>query len=259
MKSTLIKGLVLTGLMVGGGVSFAQNGGAPAQRPPYNNNNSYSNNNRPQQRPRMTPEQRQEQSEERLRGVMKENGITEEADQNAVLAYLSDELEARKPLRQMGMKLQGALGDTATTDVQIKALVEDYQNAQAVEKQRRLKAQSDLDAKIHYTKNPRMEAFLMLMGVLGDGQPMMQGRRSPEGGRNDRPGRGPGGRGGRGDRGGRDQGNNGDRRGQWMQRFDKNGDGTLDDQERAQMEAQRQQRGRNNPGHSQGIPTDDNN
>jgi len=254
MKSTLMKGFILTGLVIGSGVSFAQSGDTPPQRPPRNGAFNNGGNRQPQQRPRMTPEQRQEQSEERLRNVMKENGITEPADQNAVLAYLADELEARRPLRQKGMKLQEALSDSNTTDAQIKALVDDYHNAQKVEEQRRIKAQNDLDAKIHYTKNPRMEGFLMLMGVLGDGQPMMQGRRSSQGGRNNRPGRGQGDRGGRPERGPNERGNN-DRRGQWMQRFDKNGDGVLDEQERAEMEAQRQQRGRN-PRDRQGVPDD---
>lgn len=209
MKNTFNWSLVLTGLVLGGSIAFAQpnpNDGPPPPPP----------NGQPPRPPRETPEQRRQEQETQLRTLMSSNGVTDAPTQDAVLTYLEDELKARAPLRQMGLKLYRALGDQNISNDQIQAMIADYQNAQDLENQRRTKSQSDLDAKIHYTKNPRLQGLLLLMGVLGDGPPLMEGQRRPN-----QPGNGQNPR--------------------MMQRFDKNGDGTLDAQERAALQAYRQQ------------------
>jgi hypothetical protein len=218
MKSTFNWSLILAGVALSGGMALAQPGNPPkGDNPPPNA--------RPP-RPRMTPEERRKETEDRLRAVMTDNGVTDTATQDAVLAYLANDLQARNPLRQMGIKLQRALSDKDVSDDQIKGMIADYQNAQALENQRRTKAQSDLDTQIHYTQNPRLEGLLMLMGVLGDGPPLMEGPRRPND--NQRPPQPP-------------ENNQEERRQKMLQMFDKNGDGKLDAQERAAMQAYRQQ------------------
>jgi len=221
MKQSFNKwSLILASLTMSSAIAIAQPG------PPRPGNNPPPNAQ--QQRPRMTPEERRKQTEDKLREMMTRNGVTDTTTQDTVLAYLSNELDARQPLRQMGEKLNRALSDQSITDDQIKAMIADYQNAQDLEQQNRIKAQSDLDAKIHYSQNPRLEGLLMLMGVLGDGPPLMEGPRRPNPrGNNDRP---------------NDKGGNPEARKKMLEMFDKNGDGKLDEQEKAAMQAYIQQR-----------------
>ena len=239
MKSTFKWSLMLASLALSGAIAMAQ----PGNQPPPPPGNYPPPNAGPQQRPRMTPEERRKETENKLREMMTHNGITDASTQDAVLAYLSNELDARRPLRQMGVKLQRALGDQSIADDQIKALIADYQNAQEMENQRRIKAQSDLDGKIHYSQNPRLQGLLMLMGVLGDGPPLMEGAREPnQRGGNNRPDQNGG------------QGGNPEQRQKILQRFDKNNDGKLDADERAAMQAYRQEHGRKQNGNQNPPP-----
>jgi hypothetical protein len=241
MKRSSTKwGLILTGLAMSSAVAFAQ----PGPPPPGNNPPP---NAQPPQRPRMTPEERRKQTEDKLREMMTNNGVTDTSTQDAVLAYLSNELEARQPLRQMGEKLNRALSDQSITNDQIKGMIADYQNAQDLENQNRIKAQSDLDASIHYSQNPRLQALLMLMGVLGDGPPLMEGPRRPNPRDNNRPDQ-------KGNKGG-----NPEARKKMLEMFDKNGDGKLDAQERAAMQAYIQQRRANKKNGDQAPPPPPNN
>ncbi|MEO6906857.1 MAG: hypothetical protein ABI210_03110 [Abditibacteriaceae bacterium] len=239
MKDTFKWSLMLTGLVLSGAVALAQPGPPPpGNNPPPPNARPRPNNQR------MTPEERRKESEVKLRQMMTNNGITDTSTQDAVLAYLSNELETRKPLRQMGVKLQRALTDQSITDDQIKAMIADYKNAQDLESQNRTKAQSDLDAKIHYSKNPRLQGMLMLMGVLGDGPPLMEGSRRP----NERGGKN------RPNQDGNKDFTNPEQRKKMLAMFDKNGDGKLDAQEKAAMEAYIQQQRGNTQNNNQAQP-----
>ena len=240
MKSTLKWSLMLSSLALTGAVAIAD---APPPPPPPANPRPADGRGPGSDRPKMSPEERRQQMEDNLREMMTRNGVTDAATQDSVVAFLSNEMQTRQPLRQMGEKLQRALGDQSVTDDQIKAMIADYQNAQDLEKQNRAKAQSDLDAKIHYSQNPRLQGLLMLMGVLGDGPPLMGGPRGPNQ-RDDKDRPNP-----RGDRGG-----NPEMQKRMMEMFDKNKDGQLDDQEKAAMQAYMQQRRGGNKAGNQGAP-----
>lgn len=230
MKSTFRRYAMLTMLALASASAIVQAAPPPAGNPP-------PPKARPQQpeRPRMSPEERREKTEDRLREMMAANSITDNSTQDTVLAFLANELEARRPLRQLGNKLQRALSGQDTTDAQIKALIADYQNAQDLENQRRAKAQDELDKSIHYSENPRLQGLLLLMGVLGDGPPLMQApRRANQHAGNNRPRP-------NGERGG----GNPEMRKQIMEMFDKNNDGKLDANERSAMQAHRQQQRKN--------------
>ena len=241
-RSSMKWSLILASLAISGTVAIAQPG------PPPPGNNPPPNAQPRPDRPRMTPEERRKETEDKLREMMTNNGVTDTSTQDAVLAYLSNELAARQPLRQMGVKLQRALADQSITDDQIKAMIADYQNAQDLENQNRTKAQSDLDAKIHYSQNPRLQGLLMLMGVLGDGPPLMEGPRRPNQRDNDdRP-----------NKNGNKEGNP-EARKKLLGMFDKNGDGKLDAQEKAAMQAYIQQRRANKKNGNQPPPPPPNN
>jgi hypothetical protein len=213
-------------------------------------------NNRPRRNMQMNMEERKKAMEDRMREMLVHVGVNEAPTQDAILAYVQTDLEARRPMREQTTKLFRALNG-GVTDAQLLALVTDYRAAQEAEKARREAALQDLDAKIHYTQNPRLEAILLLAGLLGDGQGSMMFMGG--GGAGGRGGQGFGGQGGQGA-----QGNNAQRREQMqqrmLQRFDKNNDGKLDADEEAALRQWRQERqqNRNNRQPADGAPNNNN-
>lgn len=179
-----------------------------------------------------------------MRQMLTQAGVNDATTQTAVLDYIEADMEARRPLREQGNKIFRALRDGAVTNDQLDALVTDYRSAQQAETARREKAQTDLDTKINYSKNPRLEAVLLLSGLVGDGPMMFQG-----GGRG-----GPGEGGGRGGQpGAKGQGQEEKRYdsrrtpAETLERFDTNKDGKLDDTEKAAMQAEIQRRREQRP------------
>jgi hypothetical protein len=209
-----------------------------AQAQPDLNNAPKADNPPPRNRPNRGgrgDNENRRSPEENVRMILAQAGVNDAATQTAVLDYIKADIEARSPLREQGKSLLKALQAGAVTDDQLLALVTDYRAAQQAEKARRERAQADLDAKINYSKNPRLEAILLLTGLIGDGPMMFQGGRG-----------GPGERGGRGGqpgpRGQENAANREERQKRMLERFDTNKDGKLDDAERAAMQAEREKR-----------------
>lgn len=178
-------------------------------------------------------------SDEAIRKMMEMGGVPDVATQDAVLAYMKEDVEARRPLRDTGMKLFQALRAGDITNEQMLALVADYRAAQQAEKVRREQAQDALDAKVNFTQNPRLEAMLLLAGLVGDGGSL--------------PGAGQGGFNMRNNQGGNNQGGNQGANAQQreehrkkmlerLERFDKNANGQMDPEEIAAMRQWRQER-----------------
>jgi hypothetical protein len=238
LENTMKKQFFKMGMAVCAGVLLTQvawaqpdlNEAPKADNPPENN--------RPRRNMQMNMEERRKAMEDRMREMLVHVGVNEAATQDAILAYVQTDLEARRPMREQTTKLFKALNG-GVTDAQLLALVTDYRAAQEAEKARRETALQELDAKIHYTQNPRLEAILLLAGLLGDGQGNMMLM-----GGGGRGGNGFGGQGGQGM-----QGNNAQRREQMqqrmLQRFDKNNDGKLDADEQAAAQQWRQERRQN--------------
>jgi hypothetical protein len=224
--------------------AFSPTAFAPvAQAQPDLNNAPKGENPPPRNRPnrpgRGDNNENRRSPEDNVRRMLAQAGVDDAATQTAVLDYIKTDMEARGPLREQGAKIFRALREGAVTDDQLLALVTDYRAAQQAEKARREQAEANLDAKINYSKNPRLEAMLLLSGLIGDGPMMFQG-----GGRG-----GPGERGGRGGRGGQgnagekgNAGNREERQKKMLERFDTNKDGKLDDAEKAAMQEFMQKR-----------------
>ena len=161
--------------------------------------------------------------DEAIRKMMTLGGVPDVATQDAVLKFMKEDVEARKPLRALGLKLFEALRAGDVNDDQMLALITDYRAAQDAEGTRREDAQDALDAKVNFTKNPRLEAMLLLAGLIGDGSGLMNA--------------GPGGYGGRGQYGqpGANMGTNAQKREEnrrkLLDRFDKNANGQIDPDE----------------------------
>ena len=144
-------------------------------------------------RPRMTPEQREQmrkqaelRRETEIRKTLTEAGFTDKAIQDAVVTFANDQADGpRVDTRENIRKLNQALRNNAT-DEQITLLLNDIRTDIETAKALRENALKELDKKIGYTQKPRLEAVLLLAGITGE---------NPGGG-------GFGGRGGGGGRGG---------------------------------------------------------
>jgi len=104
-----------------------------------------------------------------MRDFLAKNGFTAKELQEAVLAHMEQRQERSRKVRESGNKLQSLMvqADLPATQVAVatneyKAALEDYAAAHQT-------AEASLDAKINYSKDPRLEATLLLAGVLGEG------------------------------------------------------------------------------------------
>lgn len=103
-----------------------------------------------------------------LRGMLERSGVNTQAQQDAVLAFAREQETATQSLRVMAEKLVTAVSTLGVPDTEVARLLKDLQDAVAKEKERRKTARADLDKKINYSKQPRLEMGLTMMGLIGD-------------------------------------------------------------------------------------------
>lgn len=176
-KQPLVKALALgvaisaSALMSGIAVAQPPVGGGQGQNPPNQNpggNRPDFGNMTPEQR-RQFFEQRQSEMQERmLRGMMERGGFNNTAHQDAVVAFSKEQDKATEPLKAMGEKLVTAVSTMGVPDTEVARLLKEFQDAVAKEKARRKTARADLDKKISYTKQPRLEMMFTMFGLLSD-------------------------------------------------------------------------------------------
>jgi len=144
---------------------------AHAQPDPNNAPKATNPDNRPV-RPRLTREQREAQREEQRKRQMTRQleriGVTDEAQQDAVTNYIQGETDAADELQTSSRALTTAMRTEAVTDQQVATLLNNYNVAIEDNRARRKAAQKKLGESVDLLKNPRLEAFLTLMGVYGD-------------------------------------------------------------------------------------------
>jgi hypothetical protein len=184
-------------------------GGGQAQNP----QNQQPGGGRPDFR-NMTPEERQQMMQQfRERGIrraLEGGGFTAATIQDPVVAYAKAQDAAITPLQDLARQLVEAVSTPGVTDDKIAALLKQFQEAVAAEKARRKTARAELDKKINFSKQARLEALLTSLGLVGEDS-LGLGALGGFGGRGGfgGPGGGPGGAGGPGGRGGQNnQGGN---------------------------------------------------
>jgi hypothetical protein len=159
----------------------------------------------------MTPEQRRQRMEQfmeqRLRDELTHAGFAQKAMQDPIVQFATTRETQRRTVRDKAGKLRAAVANKSS-DAQIAALLADLRKTQSATKTQRNQALKTLNAKVGYTKKPRLEAVLTLAGLVGDEPLPMGGFGGPGGSRGfggpgGPRGGGPGGFGGRGGRGGR--------------------------------------------------------
>ena len=160
-------------LAIAATASMAAAPAARAQPDPNNAPKADNPDNRPARPARLTPEQREAQREQQRTRYMTrqlENiGVTDKEQQTAVMDYVKVETEAGGDIQDKGRALATAMRTEAVTDQQVATLLNDYNVAIEDNRARHKAAQKKLSESVDLLKNPRLEAYLMLMGLYGDG------------------------------------------------------------------------------------------
>lgn len=129
--------------------------------------------------------------ETQWRRLMNAAGITDKNTQDDLLVYIKAEEKAREPLlalaRAAALSLAPAPAAAGATPVAATALTVDspetearistafdaYLTALAADKARHDKALQNLDVSVGYSTNPRLKAFLSLVGMLENNAPIL--------------------------------------------------------------------------------------
>ncbi len=121
---------------------------------------------------KMTPAQRREMirkfTEQMLRGSMAWLGFNDPATQQAVIDCTVEQEEAVEPLRDQHRKVTRALLANALTERQAKDALARLRVAAKDAREARETAIATLEEKVAFSKNPRLEAFLSAIGLIGD-------------------------------------------------------------------------------------------
>lgn len=117
---------------------------------------------------RRTPEQMQVQRTQMLKRMLEGAGITDPKTQDPVVAFAGEREAAGRDLQEKMRAVNAALRNGAATDKEIAATLDNLRSAVAAEKTRRAVAEKALDADIGFSKNPRLDAILTTMGLIGD-------------------------------------------------------------------------------------------
>ena len=189
MKTKFTRVLTVGALCLMAGTSFAQRGG----------NNGGGNGNRPNFA-NMTPAQREaaraQQRERQLRQSLTGMGFAEPATQDAIVAFAKKQNAASTALLPKIEAIRTAFRDNAD-DATVSAALTAYRTAVTAAQTARDADIATLDGSISFSTNPKLEAFLTMMGIIGN----ENGFVSNLAGQAQLPGAG-GGRGGRGGQGG---------------------------------------------------------
>lgn len=119
----------------------------------------------------ITPEQRaafmQQMRERMVRGIMDNAAFTAKPMQDAVVAFAKTQDTATQTLQEKTRTLVEAVSTKGTPDAKIATLLAEFQAAVAAEKERRKTAQAALDTQIKYSTQPRLNALLTTLGIIG--------------------------------------------------------------------------------------------
>jgi protocatechuate 3,4-dioxygenase beta subunit len=136
-----------------------------------------------QQRPPMF----QPTGEQNLRSTLQLAGFTDSKVQDAVAAFATAQNVARQAVRDNLREVTQQTLTSQVTDAQAREMLAKLRKAVSTEKTRTQTATKQLDAQVHYTKNPRLELLLTTLGLIGESSylgsnPGMMGGRGGRGG-----------------------------------------------------------------------------
>ena len=111
--------------------------------------------------------------ERRVRDLMVGFGVIDAGVQDALLAHIGAQVRARTRVRQLGVELYQALRRPALANEEVRRLLNDYQVALEADGGERARAEEALNNRIGFRDQPRLEAMLMLFGIIGDNPVIM--------------------------------------------------------------------------------------
>jgi len=103
-----------------------------------------------------------------VRRMLALQGVGDKKLMEAISAHLQKQDEAERPVAEAGMKVAEALRARALAPAQMDTLYHDYKAAVDQYLAQRKQAEAELDKKIGFSKNDRLQAILLLAGVIGD-------------------------------------------------------------------------------------------
>lgn len=117
--------------------------------------------------------QRQQQiaavsADERQRFLMQSAGVSEIAEQDALLAFAIELSQHRQPVTEAATQLSTLLGDVASSPEALSTQLTKLQTASKSFRTWKEGALKELDVKVNYSTNARMQSLLILVGILGD-------------------------------------------------------------------------------------------
>lgn len=144
---------------------------------------------RAQRRQNMTPAQRQEaeqQQQERqvqreqakwvwVRQTLTAAGYTDAEVQSAVVSFMQAQEKARQPLQQQARALATGLIDLTTPNEKLTADLTKFREAASADQKRYQTELAELDTKVKFSTQPRLETLLTILGVIGQETPTLGG------------------------------------------------------------------------------------
>lgn len=162
MKTNFSRVLSVGVLCVLASTSFAQRGG--------NNGGGGGGGNRPNFA-NMTPAQREamraQMRERQLRRSLAGGGVDDTQTQDAVIAYATQESTAANLILPKIEALRAAFTNNAD-DKTVSSALADYRSAVKDAQTARTTAISELDKSISFSTKPKLEALLVMLGIIGD-------------------------------------------------------------------------------------------
>jgi len=116
----------------------------------------------------LTPEQQRARIADGIRRGLVGANVTDQKQQDAIVSYVTDELEARQKLGESAKTLATATRNNALSDAQVAGLLNDYVAAIQDDRTRHQKALDALKTAINVSQFPRLEATLTLLGLYND-------------------------------------------------------------------------------------------
>jgi hypothetical protein len=117
---------------------------------------------------RQRAQERQQRLENQMRQAMSNLGCSDIPTQDAIISYIGADMRARRTLQTQSRRLFMALRSKDRPEDEIARMVSDFRAAVETDKQRRTASEAALDGRIKYSQNARLEAMLLLFGVIGE-------------------------------------------------------------------------------------------
>lgn len=136
--------------------------------PPPQRNEATPRNEQSADENRQRAQERQQRLENQMRQAMSNLGCSDISTQDAIISYIGTDMRARRGLQGQSRRLLMALRSKDMSEDEIARMVSDFRSAVEADKQRRTASEAALDGRIKYSQNARLEAMLLLFGVIGE-------------------------------------------------------------------------------------------